>query len=174
MLNINYEVLITTEEIQKRIKILGAEISNDYKGRDPIIVGILRGSCVFFADLTREITVNALFDFIVTTRYGYGESGGKLRLLKDLNTPIEGKEVIIVEDIIDEGVTLFSLKNELLKRNPLSLKICSLLDKPANRSVDLKADYTGFVIDDKFVIGYGMDYKQTFRNLPYIGAVITN
>lgn len=174
MQKLNYETLISTEKIKKRIKEIGAEISSDYKGREPMIVGILRGCCAFLPDLTREITINAMFDFIAVTRYGYKDFGGELRFIKDLDTSIEGKDILIVEDIIDKGITLFHLKEELLKRNPLSLKICALLDKPANRSVDLKADYTGFVIDDKFVAGYGMDYKQLLRNLPYIGAVNIN
>ena len=169
----NYKILISENDLQRRVKELGAQISDDYKGLEPLIVGILRGSSVFLADLARELTINAYFDFMVVTRYGYSESGGKIRFIKDLDRSIEGKDVIIVEDIIDEGVTLYTLKNELLKRKPTSLKICSLLDKPANRSVDMTADYTGFVIKDVFVVGYGMDCKQQYRNIPYV-AMMTN
>jgi hypoxanthine phosphoribosyltransferase len=171
MIDVNYKTLISVNDLQKRIKELGSQISLDYKGLEPIIIGVLRGSVVFLADLAREITINAYFDFMVVTRYGYKETGGQIRFLKDLDSSIEGKNVLIVEDIIDEGITLYCLKNELLKRKPASLKICSLLDKPANRSVDLTADYTGFVIEDKFVVGYGMDCKQRYRNIPYIAMM---
>ncbi len=166
-----FEPIYTEDVIADKIKELAKSISSDYGRIEPLIVGILRGSTVFMADLARELTINAYFDFIVVTRYGDKDKGGQLRVVKDLNYPIEGKDVLIVEDIIDEGITLMQLKKELLKRKPSTLKICTLFDKPVRRIADIVPDYIGFEIPDKFVIGYGMDYKQKYRNIPYLAAM---
>lgn len=165
------EVLYTEEEIRTRINELGKQISKDYQNEDLILIVILRGAVVFLADLTRTIDVNAMIDFIVVTRYGYADKPGQLKIIKDLDYPIEGKHIIIIEDIIDEGYTLFHLKEALLLRRPASLKICALFDKPAGRKINIKPDYAGFTIPDKFVVGYGLDFKQKFRNLPYLASV---
>jgi hypoxanthine phosphoribosyltransferase len=168
------EILFTEEEIKKKIHALGKQLSKDYRDKDLILIVILRGAVVFLADLTRSMDVNAMIDFIVVTRYGYADKPGQLKILKDLDYPIEGKHIIIIEDIIDEGYTLYHLKEALLLRRPASLKICALFDKPAGRKINVKPDYVGFTIPDKFVVGYGLDYKQKFRNLPYIASVKQN
>jgi hypoxanthine phosphoribosyltransferase len=165
------EVLFTEEQIRNRIREIGAQISSDYNGEEIVIIVILRGAVVFLADLTRCMDVNATIDFIVVTRYGYSDRPGPLRIIKDLDYPIEGKHIMIVEDIVDEGLTLYYLKEALLLRKPSSLKICALFDKPARRKVNVYPDYTGFSIPDRFIIGYGLDYKQKFRNLPYIAVM---
>lgn len=165
------EELLSEAEIKARIKEMGAALSRDYRDKDPLLLGVLRGAAVFLADLARELTVNAVIDLLVVTRYGYKDKPGQLRIIKDLNYPIEGKDVLIVEDIIDEGLTLFQLREALLLRRPASLKICTLFDKPCNRKVSLTPDYSGFTIPDQFIVGYGLDYKQKFRNLPYLAAV---
>ncbi|MGV8124615.1 MAG: hypoxanthine phosphoribosyltransferase [Vulcanimicrobiota bacterium] len=165
------EVLYTEDQIKKRIEEIGAQLSADYQGKDLVIIVILRGAVVFLADLTRCMNVNATIDFIVVTRYGYSDKPGQLKILKDLDYPIEGKHIIIVEDIVDEGLTLYYLKEALLLRKPATLKICALFDKPARRKVNVAPDYIGFSIPDRFIIGYGLDYKQKFRNLPYIAVM---
>ncbi len=165
------EVLYTEEQMKKRIREIGVQISADYQGKDLVIIVILRGAVVFLADLTRAMDVNATIDFIVVTRYGYSDRPGQLKILKDLDYPIEGKHIIIVEDIVDEGLTLYYLKEALLLRKPASLRICALFDKPARRKVNVDPDYIGFSIPDRFIIGYGLDYKQKFRNLPYIAVM---
>ena len=166
------EILITEEEIKKRVKELGKEISMDYSGKDVVLVGVLKGSVVFTADLIRSMDIDVTMDFIAVSSYGAStESSGVVRLLKDLDFDIEGKDVIIVEDIIDTGTTLKYLREYLMARKPNSLKICCLLDKPERRKVDIQADYVGFKIPDYFVVGYGIDYAEMFRCLPYVGIV---
>lgn len=168
------DVLFTEEQIKERIKALGQQISEDYTEKELIIIVILRGAVVFLADLTRCMDINATIDFIVVTRYGYADKPGQLRIIKDLDYPIEGKHIIIIEDIVDEGCTLFYLKEALLLRKPASLKICTLFDKPENRKMSIVPDYIGFTIPDKFIVGYGLDYKQRFRNLPYLASIKNN
>lgn len=168
------EILYTEDEIKKRIHTLGKLLSKDYRDKDLILIVILRGAVVFLADLTRNMDVNARIDFIVVTRYGYADKPGQLKILKDLDYPIEGKHIIIIEDIIDEGYTLYHLKEALLLRRPASLKICALFDKPAGRKINVKPDYVGFTIPHTFVVGYGLDYKQKFRNLPYLASLKQN
>ena len=166
------KVLISEKSIRKRVAELGAQITADYKdsGRGLLFIGILRGSVVFYADLVRKINRNVHFDFMSVSSYGTSsETTGEVKILKDLDCSIENKDVIIIEDIIDTGLTIEFLKKMLLPRKPNSLKICCLLDKPSRRKANIEAEYTGFKIKDEFVVGYGMDYAQEFRNLPYIG-----
>lgn len=163
------EVMITEEQLRERIKELGKQISDDFQGEEVLLVGILKGAVLFMSDLIREITVDTKIDFMAVTSYGAStKSSGVVRILKDLDTGIEDLNVIIVEDIIDTGVTLHYLRDYLLGRLPKSLKICTLLDKPERREVDIQADYTGFEVENKFIVGYGLDYDQKYRNLPYI------
>ncbi len=166
------EILLTSEQIANRVKELGKQITEDYKGQSVLMVGILRGAVVFFADLVKNIDLDVRFDFMVVSSYGNGsQSTGEVRIDKDLAQPIEGMNVIIVEDIIDTGFTLKNLKRLLLTRNPASLKICSLLDKPSRRKVELEGDYIGFTVPNEFVVGYGLDYAEKYRNLPDIGIL---
>ncbi|HML36657.1 MAG TPA: hypoxanthine phosphoribosyltransferase [Bacillota bacterium] len=163
------QVMITREQISQRVKELGKQISEDYKGQEILVIGILKGAVLFLSDLIREITVDTKIDFMAVTSYGAStKSSGVVRILKDLDTGIEDEHVIIVEDIIDSGVTLHYLRDYLMNRKPKSLKICTLLDKPERREVEIKSDYTGFEIENKFIVGYGLDYDQKYRNLPYI------
>ena len=166
------EILITADELQARIKQLAAEISEAYAGKEPLLVSVLKGSIVFMADLIRELTVPHAIDFMATSSYGAAtETSGVVRILKDLDEPIEGLDVLIVEDIIDSGHTLDYLRNLLLARNPASLRIVTLLSKPSRREVDVPVDWVGFEIPNKFVIGYGLDYGERYRNLPFIGVL---
>lgn len=163
------QIMITREQLAKRVKELGKQISEDYKGQEILMVGILKGAVLFLSDLIREITVDTKIDFMAVTSYGAStKSSGVVRILKDLDTGIEDENVIIVEDIIDSGITLHYLRDYLMNRKPKSLKICTLLDKPDRREVEIKSDYTGFEIENKFIVGYGLDYDQKYRNLPYI------
>jgi len=163
---------LTREEISTRVRELAEQISHDYAGCEPILVGILRGAVVFLADLMREMTISATIDFMAISTYGDATtSSGEVRLLKDLDESIEGRDVLVVEDIVDSGRTLQFLLNTLRVRRPRSLKVCALLDKPSRRVVDLSADYVGFQIPDLFVIGYGLDWAGRFRNLPYIAVL---
>lgn len=163
------QVMITQEQLAKRVRELGKQISEDYKGQEILVIGILKGAVLFLSDLIREITVDTKIDFMAVTSYGAStKSSGVVRILKDLDTGIEDENVIIVEDIIDSGVTLHYLRDYLMNRKPKSLKICTLLDKPDRREVEIKSDYTGFEIENKFIVGYGLDYDQRYRNLPYI------
>ena len=165
-------VLLTEEQIVKRVKELGEDLSKDYKDSVPVMICILKGSTVFFADLIRAMTIPVTLDFMATSSYGNGAStSGEVMLTKDLSGSVEGKDVIIVEDIIDSGLTLNYLKHMLERRNAKSVKIITLLDKPARRKVDLEGDYTGFVIENLFVVGYGLDYAEKYRNLPYVGVL---
>ncbi|MCO6452587.1 MAG: hypoxanthine phosphoribosyltransferase [Caldilineales bacterium] len=166
------EILITEEQLQTRARELGADISAAYADRAPLLIAVLKGSVMFMADLMRELQVPHAIDFLATSSYGAAtESTGVVRILKDLDDPIEGRDVLIVEDIIDSGNTLDYLRTLLLARNPASLRIVTLLSKPARREVDVPVDWVGFEIPDKFVIGYGLDYDERYRNLPYIGVL---
>ena len=163
------KVLIDKEELQIKVKELATKISDDYKGKTPLFVCILKGSVFFTTDLLRYLTIPCQMEFMSVSSYGAGtKSSGEVKLIKDLGVPIENKDVIIVEDIIDSGNTLSYLKRLLLQRNPSSVKICTLLDKPERRKVDLKADYVGFTIPDEFVVGYGLDYNEDYRQIPEI------
>lgn len=165
-------VLISEEKVDARIEELGRQISEDYEGKTVHLVTILKGSVMFMAELAKRITVPVTMDFMSVSSYGDGtESSGIVKLAKDLDESLEGKDVIVIEDIIDSGRTLYYLMDVLGKRNPSSLKLCTLLDKPERRVRDVKVDYVGFAIPDKFVVGYGLDYAQKYRNLPYIGVV---
>lgn len=160
------KVLITKEEIAKRVKELGAQISKDFAGEEITLVCTLRGASIFFADLVREIDLDAELDFISASSYGAGtKSSGEVKLIKDLSAPINGKNVIIVEDIIDTGITLSYLTKMLKARSPKKLKVCALLDKHARREVEFEGDYIGFEIENEFVVGYGLDYNEKMRTL---------
>ena len=166
------ETLITKEEIEKRIDALAEQIMKDYAGEEIYMACVLKGGIFFMVDLARKINGPVLFDFMVVSSYGSGtESSGHIMIKKDLDGNIEGKNVLIVEDIIDSGNTLNQLRSFLLTRNPASFKICTILDKPSRRTVDVPVDYVGFEIPDEFVVGYGLDYDQRYRNLDYIGVV---
>ncbi len=166
------KILVTKEEISARIKELGDEITHDYQGESVLMVGILRGAVVFFSELVKNIDLDVRFDFMVVSSYGSGSvSSGEVKIVKDISQPIEGKHVLIVEDIIDTGHTLSNLKKMLQTRNPKSIKIVSLLDKPSRRKVEMEGDYIGFVVPNEFVVGYGLDYDEKYRNLPEIGVL---
>ncbi len=166
------KVLISEEEIKRRVKELGKQITEDYAGKDIVVVSVLKGSVMFMADLLRGIDVHTEIDFMVCSSYGSGVvSTGAVKMLKDIFLPIEGRDVIIVEDILDTGKTLHYIKDYLWARKPNSIQICTLLDKPERRQADINADYIGFVVPDEFVIGYGLDYDEHYRNLPYIGVL---
>ncbi|MDD6071723.1 MAG: hypoxanthine phosphoribosyltransferase [Clostridiales bacterium] len=166
------EVMISEKEINTRICELAEQINKDYAGKELHLIVILKGSVFFACELAKRITVPVTLDFMAVSSYGDGMvSAGKITVKKELDEDIRGKDVLIVEDIIDSGNTLFHLKNLLLARNPESLKIITLLDKPERRTADIQSDYCGFNIPDKFVVGYGLDHAQKYRNLPYIGVV---
>ena len=165
-------VLIPEEEVDQRIRELGEKISEDYAGKQVHLICILKGGVFFMCELAKRITVPVSMDFMCVGSYGDGtKSSGVVRIAKDLDESIEGKEVLIVEDIVDSGNTLYYLMDVLKKRNPAGIRLCTLLDKPDRRVKDVKADYLGFQIPDEFVVGYGLDYAQKYRNLPYIGVV---
>lgn len=165
-------VLLPEDEVDKRIKEMGEQISKDYAGKAVHLVCVLKGGSFFMCELAKRITVPVSFDFMSVSSYGSEtKSSGVVKIVKDLDEPLEGKEVIIVEDIVDSGRTLSYLVEILEKRGPKSISICTLLDKPERRVADVKVDYTGFAIPDEFVVGYGLDYDQKYRNLPYIGVV---
>lgn len=164
--------LLSEQEIKQRVAELGAQISKDYRGKDLIMVGILKGAVIFFSDLIRTIDIPLSIDFMAISSYGAStKSTGVVRILKDLDHPIAGKHVIIVEDIVDSGMTLSFLKDNLLARGAESLAICTLLDKPERRKVEIKSDYSGFNIPNEFVVGYGLDYAEKYRNIPAIGVL---
>lgn len=164
--------LISENDLRDRVKALGMEISRDYAGKSVCVICVLKGGVMFMVDLAKEITIPVTMDFMAVTSYGNETSStGVVKIVKDLDETIEGKDVIIVEDIIDSGRTLSYLFQILKDRCPNSLKICTLLDKPERRIVDVKVDYVGFSIPDEFVVGYGLDYQQLYRNLPYIAIV---
>ena len=166
------KIIIRKRELKRKIKQLASEISNDYRDKNPVLVGILKGSFIFMADLVRELQIPHEVDFISVASYGSGKhASGVVRWLKDLSINIEGKHVIIVEDIIDSGLTLNYIRNNLLTRNPKSLKIVTFLDKRRRRKLKIPLRYVGFPIPDKFVVGYGLDYDEKYRNLPYIAQL---
>jgi hypoxanthine phosphoribosyltransferase len=166
-------ILITEEQIRAKVAELGAQLSADYAGRSLTLVSVLKGSLPFMADLMRQISVPVTIDLMEVSSYGgpSTETSGLVRILKDLSASIEGKDVVIVEDIIDTGLTLNYLVRYLRGKNPRSLRICALLDKPARRLVEIAIDYRGFTIPDQFVVGYGLDYGEHYRNLPFIGVL---
>ncbi|MGO8951565.1 MAG: hypoxanthine phosphoribosyltransferase [Ktedonobacterales bacterium] len=166
------EVLISETALQARVAELGRIITEEYRGRDLILLGILRGAVIFMADLARHLDMPLELDFMATTSYGNStESTGVVRIIKDLDEPVAGKHILIVEDILDTGLTLGYLTENLKRRNPASLAICTLLDKQKSRDQSVEPRYTGFYIPDRFVVGYGLDYAQKYRNLPYIGVL---
>jgi hypoxanthine phosphoribosyltransferase len=169
------EVLVGEEELQRRVAELGAEVSRDYEGRDLLLVAILKGAVPFLADLMRRMTIDCELDFMAVSSYGSStDSSGVVRILKDLDAPIADREVLIVEDIIDSGLTLHYLLRNLQARGPKSLEVCALLTKPERRRVDLPIRYVGFEIENRFAIGYGLDHNQRFRTLSYIAALREN
>ena len=165
-------ILFSEEQLKERIAALGAELTRDYEDKNPIFVGVLKGCFVFMADLLRNVDVYCTMDFMSVSSYGDGvTSTGAVKINKDLSRDIAGRYVIIVEDILDSGITLSYLKKYLSVRNPASISIVTLLDKPARRRADVQADYVGFEVEDAFVVGYGLDYAEEYRNLPYIGVL---
>ena len=165
-------VLLSEDEIREKVRELGGKITADYKNSNLMLVTVLKGAVVFLADLMRQIDVPAEIDFMVVSSYGSGvKSSGVVKIVKDLDVPLAGKDILIVEDILDSGLTLSYNKELLESRGPRSIRIATLLDKPSRRKVDLVADYIGFSVPDEFVIGYGLDYDEKYRNLPYIGIL---
>lgn len=167
-------VLLSEEQIQNRVRELSAQITEDYRDKDPVLVCILKGAVIFYADLVRHIDTHISMDFMAVSSYNNGTtSSGEVEIRKDLSKPIDGRHVIIVEDIVDSGNTLTYLSRVLASRGAASLKICTLLDKPSRRGkgITLKADYSGFEVENEFVVGYGLDYAERYRNLPYIGVL---
>ncbi|GIQ67308.1 hypoxanthine phosphoribosyltransferase [Xylanibacillus composti] len=172
MLNDIEEVLYSEEQIQAKVKELGEVISRDYEGRNPLVICVLKGAFMFLSDLVKRIEVPLEVDFMAVSSYGNStKSSGVVKIIKDLDVTVEGRDVLIVEDIIDSGLTLSYLVDVLERRNALSVKIVTLFDKPARRTVGLEADYKGFVLPDAFVVGYGLDYAEKYRNLPFIGVL---
>ena len=165
------EIMITEEQIQKTVAELGARVTRDYKGKNPLMICILKGSSIFFTDLIRQIDLPVEIDFMAISSYGANTTSGEVRLVKDLDRSIEGRDVLIVEDIVDSGKTLAYLKRILNNRGAASIRIITLLDKPSRRLVPLSVDYTGFEIPDAFVVGYGLDFNEKYRNLPVIGVL---
>ena len=164
-------ILFTEEELKNRVAQLGQEIARDYAGKHPVCIGVLKGVVVFFADMIRAIPLPCDIDFMCVSSYHGTQSTGTLNIKKDLTMDIEGRDIIILEDILDTGLTLSYTVSYLLSKNPASVKICTLLDKPARRKSNIIADYVGFSIDDFFVVGYGLDYDEAYRNLPYVGIL---
>lgn len=166
------EILLPEKDLQKAVKKLGKQISADYEGKNLMLVAVLKGSVIFMADLMRAITIPVSIDFMSVSSYGAGvKSSGVVKIIKDLDHDLSGYDVLIVEDILDSGLTLSYLTNVLRQRKVNSIRICALLDKPERRQVDIKPDYACFVVPDKFVVGYGLDYDQRYRNLPYVGVL---
>lgn len=166
------KTLLTREEVEKRIKELAKEIEKDYCGKDLLVIGLLKGSIMFMSDLIKEMDLPVMIDFMSVSSYSGTTSTGVINILKDTDISVKDKDVLIVEDIIDTGLTLSHVKKLLEDRGTKSLKICTLLDKPSRRTVEMKGDYVGFEIPDEFVVGYGLDYDQHHRNLPYVGIVV--
>ena len=165
-------ILYSQEQLRQRVKELGAQITADYAGKEPVLASVLRGSYIFMADLTRAIDLPVTVDFMAVSSYGAGtKSSGQVEIKKDLSDSIEGRDLIIVEDILDSGNTLFYLMEILKARKPASIRICTLMDKPDRRTQPIVADYVGFTIPDAFVVGYGLDYNEKYRNLPYVGIL---
>jgi hypoxanthine phosphoribosyltransferase len=169
------QILVQPDDLSHRVEELAGEISRDYDGRELLLVGVLKGAVFFLSDLMRHLTVPCEVDFMAVSSYGSStESSGVVRIMKDLDTPIEDRDVLVVEDIVDSGLTLKYLLRTLSARNPSSLEVCALLEKPERRKVDLEIRYTGFEIPNTFVIGYGLDHGERFRNLPYVAALNQN
>ncbi len=169
--NVEY-VMLSEEQITARVQALAAQMDRLYEGRTPVVVCILKGSIMFFADLVRNMKTRLTIDFMGVSSYGSGtKSSGELKITKELSSDIKDRDVLIVEDIIDSGNTLYKLKKLLIARQPASVNIITLLDKPQRREVPMEPDYTGFVIEDEFVVGYGLDYAEEYRNLPYVGVL---
>ncbi|MGL5950175.1 MAG: hypoxanthine phosphoribosyltransferase [Cetobacterium sp.] len=167
------EKMISEEDLQVRVREVAKEIEKDYKGKDLICVGLLKGSIMFMADLLKNVEMDLAMDFMkVSSYHGGTDSTGVVKILKDVDADLTGKDVLIIEDIIDTGLTLESVKKFLMTKQPNSLKVCSLLDKPSRRKVEMVGEYIGFEIPDEFVVGYGLDYDELHRNLPYIGKVV--
>lgn len=166
------EVLFSEQQLADKVAELGARISADYEGKNPLVVSVLKGSYVFMADLTRKITIPCNVDFMAVSSYGAGtKTTGEVQIIKDIGSKIDGRHLIIVEDILDSGVTLSFLMKILKARGAASIRLCTLLSKPERRKVDVPVDYLGFEIPDTFVVGYGLDYAEKYRNLPYIGIL---
>ncbi len=166
------EILFSEEELQKRVRALGEEISRDYAGKEIVCIGVLKGCFVFMADIVRAMDVKCDIDFMAVSSYGSGTvTTGAVKIGKDISANIEGRDVLLIEDILDSGVTLSYLREFLMQRKPKSIKICTLFDKPARRKADIKADYVGLICPDEFIVGYGLDYDEKYRNLPYIGVL---
>ena len=166
------EILVCADDLSRRVAELGAEISRDYAGRELVMIGVLKGAVLFIADLMRELTVPCEVDFMAVSSYGSAtDSSGVVRILKDLDASIEGRDVLLVEDIVDSGLTLHYLLKNLRARDPGSLEVCALLTKPERRRVDLPIRYVGFEIPNRFAIGYGLDHAQRYRNLPFVAAL---
>ena len=164
-------ILISEEELQEKVSEMGKKISRDFKDKDPIFVGVLKGCFIFMADLMRYMDISCSMDFMAVSSYSGTSSTGAVKINKDLGEDIEGRHLIIVEDILDSGITLSYLKQYLMVRKPASITIATLMDKPARRKADIYADYSCFEIPDAFVVGYGLDYNERYRNLPYIGVL---
>ncbi|WP_227397278.1 hypoxanthine phosphoribosyltransferase [Jeotgalibacillus aurantiacus] len=173
MLNKDIEkVLYTEEQLQDKIKELGAELTEEYQDKYPLAIGVLKGAMPFMADLIKRMDVYLEMDFMDVSSYGNSTvSSGEVKIIKDLNTKVEGRDILILEDIIDSGLTLHYLVDLFKYRKAKSIKIVTLLDKPSGRKADIKADYVGFIVPDEFVVGYGLDYAERYRNLPYIGVL---
>jgi hypoxanthine phosphoribosyltransferase len=166
------ETLVSAEDLERRVKELGAEISRDYEGRDLVMIGVLKGAVLFLGDLMRELTVPCEIDFMAVSSYGSStDSSGVVRILKDLDATIEGRDVLLVEDIVDSGLTLHYLLKNLRARDPASLEVCALLTKPERRRIELPIRYVGFEIPNRFAIGYGLDHAQRYRNLRYVAVL---
>ena len=166
------DVLVEADDLQRRVAELGAEISGDYEGRDLVMIGVLKGAVLFMADLMRSLEVPCEIDFMAVSSYGSAtDSSGVVRILKDLDASIEGRDVLLIEDIVDSGLTLHYLLKSLRAREPRSLEVCALLTKPERRRIDLPIRYVGFEIPNRFAIGYGLDHAQRYRNLPYVAAL---
>ena len=171
MLNDIERVLISEEELQAKVSEMGQKISEDFRGKDPLFVGVLKGCFIFMSDLLRYVDIKCTMDFMAVSSYAGTSSTGAVKINKDLNESIEGRHIILVEDILDSGVTLNYLKNYLSVRKPASIAIATLMDKPSRRKADIYADYSCFEVPDAFVVGYGLDYNERYRNLPYIGVL---
>ena len=166
------QILYTEAELRQRVKEIGCQITADYAGKNPMLISVLRGSYIFMADLTRSINLDVTVDFMVVSSYGAGTvSSGQVEIKKDLSDSIEGRDLIIVEDILDSGNTLYYLMDVLKARKPASIRLCTLMDKPDRRTKPITADYVGFTIPDAFIVGSGLDYGEKYRNLPYVGVL---
>ena len=166
------EILYTEEQLSAMVRAIGRRVSDDYRDKNLFMISVLKGSLIFMADLMRAIDIPCAIDFLSVSSYGSGTTTtGAVRILKDLDTSMEGKDILVVEDILDSGMTLSFLLKNLSARNPSSIRLCTLLDKPERRKVPIQPDYVGAVVPDKFIVGYGLDYAEKYRNLPYIGVL---